>query len=117
MSLAIYKKYDLSGIAEGWTDECSLIYKGTKFSELKAFQAATDSVKDADQRVQKIIDFIVSHFVSAKGLTESADGTPVVADITASDIADLPLEVITDIFHEMMGQAPDPKGSTPTVNS
>lgn len=109
MALALHHTYSLKGLAEGWTDECKVIYNAVKYADLKTLQTIDQDKITAEQAIDQTIKFVQDHFVSGKGVKVAEDGTAQIVDLVKEDIADLPLEVITKLFNEMNGGKLDPK--------
>lgn len=114
MALALLHRFSLEGLAEGWTDECHLMYQAVKFAEVKALQELDKAKLDETAAVDHIIAFVQDHVAGGKVLKLAADGTTKLEEITKEEVAELPLDTITKVFQEMNGGKLDPK-DTPSA--
>jgi hypothetical protein len=117
MALALLHTYSLKDLAEGWTDDCKIVYKAITYAELKELQAIKPKEGDEAAAVDAIVKFVQDHFVSGKGMTLNANGDQEISDLTKDDVAELPVTTISKLFAEMTGQDSDPKGEPTTPAS
>lgn len=111
MALAILKKFSLADLAEGWTDECHILYKAVTYADVKALQELDQAKLTEADAVENIIKFVKEHVVSGKVMKLAEDGKQSLEDLAKDEIAELPLDTITNLFNQMNGGKLDPKGS------
>jgi hypothetical protein len=116
--LAITRKFSLSGVADGWTDESFVIYSPVAYGDLKTLRdAAPEGMQETDA-IDFTLNFIKSHVISGKIQILDETGNPVVADFEKDDLDQLPPDTINAMFSALTGVKLDPKGtSTATETS
>lgn len=91
----VKKRLDLDFFGEDWKD-CFIDFTPITYTEANSLKALRDvDAKTLDEAkreelAQQTVDMLKSHFVAGKGYTE--DG---VVDLTADDLTELPVEIIT----------------------
>ncbi|SIS11321.1 hypothetical protein [Williamsia sterculiae] len=82
------KKIDLTGLYEGWGNDCYAVVRPCTTEEVKGFFTRAQA-KDANGDVLQD-DLIREHFVSCRGLVVDDDGKESVGDLTVDDVVELP---------------------------
>ena len=95
----VKRALNLGFLGEGW-DKCVINFRPFSYREVQDMQTG---IEDKEESARKFLTLLKSHFIDGQGLVDGAS-----VSIEASDIEDLPLEVITEASKVLTGQL-DPK--------
>lgn len=108
MTFQVKKKLDLSYLGDGWTQGTYLNFSSLTFAETREFANLNVDTENTDntanqQSLDMVLGIVTKHFIDGMGW----DGQKL-AEISASDIQDLPVEVVTKSIQLLVGTT-DPK--------
>lgn len=102
---AIFKRYSLEGISEGWTDEHYIMYRPFNYNDLEELESIDEKSKDGIKKMRAIF---AEKFIKGFWLAETDDGKTRTEEMQPDDIAYLDVEVVNAWLKEAMGKV-DPK--------
>jgi hypothetical protein len=116
--IALTKRVSLAEFSEGWED-CYVLVRPASYKEALEFGALDLKSLTQAEQLEIEMDFIITHFVSGKIQVfddgEVKSGTTLTS-MEADDVkASVPMA--NKIFFEILGIAPDPKGTATVATS
>lgn len=102
---AIFKRFSLEGISEGWTAEHYIKYRPFNYEDLEQLEAIDEKNKDG---VKKMRAIFADKFVEGYWLVEADNGKTKTEAMGAQDISLLDVQVVNDWLKQAMGKV-DPK--------
>lgn len=109
--LALNKRVDLSKVADGWDGAYVLLRPMTAGEMAKFSKTGATQDEDFEKLMNEVTPIIKDHIVEGKVAVNSSDNSIILSDIEKSDIDDLPVGALTDIFQTLIGKEFDPKVS------
>lgn len=99
MAFPIKKRLDLNDLGVEWAG-CYIDYAGLTFKESRSFSANQfdEANPESDKNIEFVLELLTSHFLAGKGYNGSA-----VVDLKATDLEELPVDVITRSVETLVG--------------
>lgn len=105
---AITRTYSLANAGDNWGDEHYVKYRPFNYVDLETLESIDEKSKDGISKMRAIF---AEKFISGKWLVADDDGSNErTEDMTAEDVAYLPVEVVNDWLKVAMGKV-DPKAA------
>lgn len=115
--VAILKKVSLSGMADGWGDDCFVVVQPASYKQFKEYTQTNVEQMNEAQGIELITNLVQEQFVSGKLMIIGDDGKPVNADMEKGDLESLGIDMLNEIFTKIMGVNYDPKALGTEVTS
>lgn len=107
--VGILKKISLSGMAEGWGDDCFVLVQPASYQEFKEYTKTDVETMTETQGIDMITTLAKAKFVSGKIMILDDENKLVLDDMQKDDLDTLGIEMLNKIFTQIMGVSYDPK--------
>lgn len=115
--LGIVRRFSLADAAQGWTDECYLLYRPSTYADKLELSGLKDTDMNEQTSTKYMFEFIQRHLQGGKVMLLNDANELELADYEPADLDSFAPDTVDSLFMAITGVAQDPKGEAPTATS